>query len=215
MRLREFLRKGNLGFCEFKLTIKDTEKCYCYEAEYVYVSEVDVEEHFDTEDNLIQLNSIVLEPWWAEIMDRKINNFKVYYDEKCIVNITLFDKDEPEYIDDMEYDTEKPAYEILEYLYDLEENKDTLNICRTSGIENLEILSSYVRPEYLDGKSQEEKLELITKTMEKSVEWNKRKLRKYYQVYGNYRDYLLADCEDEEQRDTIQEWLNKEGQVCC
>lgn len=64
-----------------------------------------------------------------------------------------------------------------------------------------------MRPGYLDGKSQEEKLQIITKTMEESVEWNIEKLKKYYQVYGNYREYLLADCEDDEEKEKIQDWL--------
>lgn len=209
MTLREFLRKGNLGFCEFKLTIEDAEKCYCYEAEYEYVSELDIEEHFDTSDNLIQLNSIVLETWWAEIMERTINKFMIYsdFDSKCTINITLIDSDEPAYMDNMKYDTEKPAYKILEHLYNLEEDKETLKICKTNGLDNLDMLSTYMHPGYLDGKSQEEKLQIITKTMEESVEWNIEKLKKYYQVYGNYREYLLADCEDDEEKEKIQDWL--------
>ncbi|MEJ8737529.1 hypothetical protein WKT02_08755 [Erysipelotrichaceae bacterium HCN-30851] len=32
-------------------------------------------------------------------------------------------------------------------------------------------------------------------------------MKKYYQVYGNYREYLLADCEDDEEKEKIQDWL--------
>lgn len=110
------------------------------------MSEVDIDEHFDTSDNLIQLNSIVLETWWAEIMEKTINKFMIYsdFDSKCTINITLIDSDEPAYMDNMKYDTEKPAYKILEHLYDLEEDKETLKICKTNGLDNLDMLSTYI-----------------------------------------------------------------------
>lgn len=110
------------------------------------MSEVDIDEHFDTSDNLIQLNSIVLETWWTEIMERTINKFMIYsdFDSKCTINITLIDSDEPAYMDNMKYDTEKPAYKILEHLYDLEEDKETLKICKTNGLDNLDMLSTYI-----------------------------------------------------------------------
>lgn len=110
------------------------------------MSEVDIDEHFDTSDNLIQLNSIVLETWWTEIMERTINKFMIYsdFDSKCTINITLIDSDEPAYMDNMKYDTEKPAYKILKHLYDLEEDKETLKICKTNGLDNLDMLSTYI-----------------------------------------------------------------------
>lgn len=79
-------------------------------------------------------------------MERTINKFMIYsdFDSKCTINITLIDSDEPAYMDNMKYDTEKPAYKILEHLYDLEEDKETLKICKTNGLDNLDMLSTYI-----------------------------------------------------------------------
>lgn len=218
MLLREFLRKGSFDFCSAKITIEDAKRCYCDEEEYDYVSEVNIEEHYDASDNLIEINSIVLEPWWVNVMDRRIDNFMINYDSdsNCIVmKIMLIDDDEPDYIDDFRSDTEKPAYKILDHLSDLEDDQEVLDICKTSGIDHLEELSAYVYPQYLEGKTDKEKLSIITQVMEESYRWNMEKLRKYYLVYGNYREYLIADCEDDEEKEKIQEWLNRESGVQC
>lgn len=200
MILRELLKIGKFGTCKFTIV------GYCEEEMYEYLSEVDIEEHFDIEDNLVHLHSIVLEPWWGHIMNRTVEDFSLTCDDELtckILTIRLADERLTEKFEI--YGT--TAFKILDYIADMEDDQEVLNICKTSGIEHLEELSAYVYPQYIDGKTDEEKLSIITQVMEESYRWNMEKLRKYYLVYGNYREYLLADCENDEEKEKIQEWL--------
>ena len=104
MKLRDFLNTMSVD-CDALITIEG----YCNQVEYDFKSE---RESNDRLSEIIEKNktSLVLEEWYAEIMDKEVERFSSYYDEEqkravieicvCEPNPVLKEEEENRIVDD-------------------------------------------------------------------------------------------------------------------
>lgn len=206
MKLREFLKVASLG--NTRLTIKDDYKNYCCEEYYDYLTELDIEEYFDVKDNLENFKSIIFEPWWVEVMNKEVNYYTISYDEDGGYNVLYIVISEDDSLISALRVKSPATASILDCIDTLKEDEKVLKLCEEDGINSLEEISSYVYEDCIEGMSEDEKLVAIKEAMEQNMNWYLWKLKKYHQIYGNYEEYLISNCEEEEEKEIIHNWLD-------
>lgn len=76
--------------------------------------------------------------------------------------------------------------------------------CKMEKYEYLNFFKKELRKE----KSDEEKMTSINNKIKENLISLYKESNRYFMIYGNHADYLLADCEDEDKKERIQNWIN-------
>lgn len=205
MKLRDFLNTMSVD-CDALITIEG----YCNQVEYDFKSE---RESNDRLSEIIEKNktSLVLEEWYAEIMDKEVERFSSYYDEEqkravieicvCEPNPVLKEEEENRIVDD-----------IILYLDTLEHYNEALNICEKNEISHINDLAGKYYGHYLlDGWSDEVDFAIILEDFRDNVNICQKYLFEYYAVFKDKKAFLMAECKDMDERKIIRNWLNEFG----
>lgn len=197
MKLRELLSVVDLKSC--RITING----YCEEEKYDIACEENIDECFDSKGNLLNIDSIVFEPWWKEVRNKEVDRLYVRNDEDYenpVAYIELCNREKMSSSTDAEI--------VLSYLDELEEIETGLEIChKKDQLRKDEALDYFVAGEF-DGLNTEETWEEMKESYEREKEYVMKDLNKYFKFYKDRKELLLDDCEDKEEMERIQNWLD-------